>query len=85
MISSIDPDPNALDYGEPFSKFLQLLRGSIRPGITLILAGAITVAFLKILWTVNLPMDVLTGVILGFSNLVSMAVGVWFGGRINGK
>lgn len=76
-----DPNPDQPDPGEPFSHYLQLLRGSVRPVVTALLAGAFTAAFLRAIWAIDLPKDVWTGVIVGFSNLVSMAMGVYFGQR----
>ena len=79
--ASVDTNPDAPDPGEPFSKFLQLLRGSVRPVVTSILVGAFTAGFLRAIWSIDLPKDVWTGIVVGFSNLVSMAVGVYFGQR----
>lgn len=77
----VDPNPDQPDPGEPFSHFLQILRGSVRPIVTAGLTVAFTAAFLRAIWAVDLPKDVWTGVVVGFSNLVSMAAGVYFGQR----
>ena len=76
-----DPNPDALDPGEPFSHFLQLLRGSVRPLATLTLLTALTVAFIRIIWTQTLAEAVITGIVVGFSNLASGLIGMWFGQR----
>lgn len=74
-------NPDMPDNGEPFSKGLQVLRGTVRPLVVLILLSALTAAFLKIVWSVTLPEAVTTGIVVGFSNLASGLIGMWFGAR----
>ena len=77
----VDPNPDALDPVEPFSKFLQLLRGSVRPLVTLIYVTAQVVAFGYVMFTKDVPQEVLMGLILGVTKGASTVVGVWFGAR----
>lgn len=76
-----DPNPDQPDPGEPFSKFLQVLRGAVRPIVTLALVGALVIAFLRVLWTAALPQDTLVSIVVGFIATVGTVVGVWFGAR----
>ena len=77
----VDPNPDALDVGEPFSHFLQLLRGSVRPMVTLGLTAVLAAAFVYIVWTKDLATEVLTGIVVGVTGMVGTVVGVWFGQR----
>ena len=62
--------PDQPDPGEPFSRFLQLLRGGVRPVLTLIGFIALTAGFLssKVAADTYVPM-------------VSMMIAFWFATR----
>ena len=77
----LDPNPDARDPGEPFSHFLQLLRGSVRPLITGLFAAVLAVGFLRVLLTVVLPMEAYTGLVRVFEDLMMAVAGFYFGQR----
>ena len=66
---------------EPQGKALDFIRGIVRPVVTLVLIGAFTAAYLRVMWKVQLNADVYVGIAVGFTNLVSAAAGFWFGQR----
>ena len=76
-----DPNPDQQDPGEPFSHLLQILRGSVRPLVTLILVGALTTAFMYVVLIRDLSIEVLTGIVVSLTSMATTVVGVWFGQR----
>lgn len=76
-----DPNPDERDPGEPFSHYLQVLRGSVRPVVTLLLVVAMVSAFGFVVLKKELTSDVLVGIVMGVTNMASTVVGVWFGQR----
>ena len=76
-----DPNPDQLDQGEPFSHWLQLLRGSVRPFVTLALVAVLAWAFVFIVLTKELSTEILTGIVVGVTGMAGTVVGVWFGQR----
>ena len=77
----VDPNPDVQDVGEPFSHYLQLLRGSVRPLVTLGLVAVLGWAFTYAVAKDILSDDTLTNVVVAVISMATTVVGVWFGQR----
>jgi len=77
----LDPNPDQLDTGEPFSHWLQLLRGSVRPLVILVLVAVLAWAFVFIVMAKELSTEIMTGIVVGVTGMAGTVVGVWFGQR----
>ncbi len=81
MTAELDPNPDAPDPGEPFSKWLQLLRGTVRPVITLGVVGTVLWAFVVIIVRNGLSQDLTSSLVATVVGITGTIVGVWFGSR----